>query len=92
MLELGTFSEELHKQVGKEVVKNEIDILITVGKEAVNIAETAKKEGMKESSIYVCNSIEEAEQVIKKVQKAGDVILLKASNSMRFNDLAQKLL
>ena len=49
MLELGAFSEELHKQVGKEVVKNEIDILITVGKEAINIAETAKKEGMKES-------------------------------------------
>ena len=35
MLELGVFSEELHKQVGKEVVKNEIDILITVGKDEI---------------------------------------------------------
>lgn len=92
MLELGDFSKELHKQVGKEVVKNDVDILITVGKEAINIAETAKKDGMKESNIYVCNSIIEAEQVIKKVQKAGDIILLKASNSMHFNELAKKLL
>ena len=32
--EVGEFSQELHEKVGKEVEKNKIDILITVGKEA----------------------------------------------------------
>ena len=31
MLELGEYSEELHKKVGEEILKNKIDILITVG-------------------------------------------------------------
>ena len=34
MFELGDFSEELHKKVGKEVVKNKIDILIACGENA----------------------------------------------------------
>jgi len=34
MLELGKYSEELHRQVGKEIAKNEIDMLLTVGAEA----------------------------------------------------------
>ena len=38
MLELGEYAEELHEKVGEEVVKNKIDILITVGKLAKNIA------------------------------------------------------
>lgn len=42
MLELGEYSKELHEKVGLEVAKNKIDILITVGKEAENIARVAK--------------------------------------------------
>ena len=38
MLELGEFSKELHEKVGKEVAKNKIDILITIGLESENIA------------------------------------------------------
>ena len=38
MLELGDYSKQLHEKVGEEVVKNNIDVLITVGKEAKNIA------------------------------------------------------
>ncbi len=91
MLELGEYSEELHRSVGKEVVKNEIDILITVGKEAENIADEARLEGMNEKAIYICQNIYEAENIIKMVQTAENVILLKASNSMHFNELAQKL-
>lgn len=43
MLELGEFSEELHEKVGKEVAKNKIDILITIGLESENIALGAEK-------------------------------------------------
>lgn len=43
MLELGEFSEELHKKVGVEVNKNKIDILITVGEAAKNISASSKK-------------------------------------------------
>ena len=62
MLELGDFSEELHRKVGKEVVKNEIDILITVGEQAKIIAEEVKKEKEPEQDkcIYPFESNQEA--------------------------------
>ena len=40
MLELGEFSQKLHEDVGREI--NDIDILITIGKESKNIAKNAK--------------------------------------------------
>ena len=43
MLELGKFEKELHEKVGEEIYKNKIDILITIGKRAENIANMSKK-------------------------------------------------
>ena len=43
MLELGEFSKKLHSDLGGEIYSNNIDILITVGEESKNIAQTAIK-------------------------------------------------
>lgn len=84
MLELGEFSKELHEKVGKEVVA---DILITVGKEAKNIAKTAQN--VKE--IYTYDTNKEASEKIKAIMKDGDIILLKASNGMRFTEILSEM-
>ena len=86
MLELGEYSKELHEKVGKEVVNNKIDILITVGQEAVNIAKEA--EG-KINKIIICNSNQEAIEKINKIKKENDCILLKASNGMHFGEILE---
>ena len=91
MLELGEFSMGLHEQVGEAIVANNIDILITVGSEAKNIAKKAKELNMNENTIFSYNTIEEAIDKIKEIQEKGDVILLKASNSMNFNKIAENL-
>lgn len=84
MLELGEFSKELHEKVGKEV---NADILITVGTEAKNIAKAAKNA----KQIYSYEKNEEASNKIKNIMKKGDVILLKASNGMKFSEIIQDL-
>ena len=89
MLELGEFSEKLHKDVGLEVYKNKIDILITVGKQAKNIAQAARKQGTKE--IYECENNKEAVQILKDTIQEGDLILLKASNGMKFGEIFEEL-
>lgn len=89
MLELGEFTKELHEKVGQEVVKNKIDLLITVGEYAKDIAKKAKKMGLQK--IYIFENIEEAEQFLKNNIKEGDAILLKASNSMKFSKIAEYL-
>lgn len=89
MLELGSYTKELHEKVGEEVVKNKLDILITIGEYAEEIANNANKLGMK--NIFKFKKIEECAKYIKNNMKSGDLILLKASNSMNFSKILEKL-
>ncbi len=90
MFELGDFSEELHRKVGKEVVKNKIDILIACGENAKYIAEV-EKEKMDKENIYYLENKEEIEPLLEKIVKNNDVILFKASNGMGFYKIAERL-
>lgn len=91
MLELGQYSQKLHEQVGEEVYRNKIDILICSGEEAKYIAKRAKEVGMLEKDIYYFKNKEEMENQLKEMMKQEDVILLKASNGMRFFDIVEKI-
>lgn len=91
MLELGGYSKELHEQVGKYVYENNIDILITIGKEAKYIAESAFQKGMEKTNIYSFDKNEDAIPFIKKFLKANDTILLKASNGLHFYEIVEAL-
>ena len=85
MLELGDYSKELHEKVGEEVDES-IDILITIGKEAKYIAEKAKAK-----QIIECKDNEEAVRKLKELETKDDAILLKASNGMKFFEIATAL-
>lgn len=89
MLELGEYEKQLHEAVGEEVVNNKIDILITVGNLAINIAKKAIELGMDENKIFSFKNIDDAIHKLKQIQQCGDVILLKASNAMNFNKIAE---
>lgn len=91
MLELGEYSKELHKKVGTEVVKNKIDILITVGKESKSIVKQAIQEGMAKENIYELETVEEAIQMIKEKEESQDAILIKASNGMNFKQIVENI-
>lgn len=89
MLELGDYTKELHEKVGEEVIKNRIDILITVGEYAKEIANKAKSLGMKE--VFEFENTDDAIKCIKENMKSNDLILLKASNSMNFSRILDKI-
>ena len=85
MLELGDFSKELHEKIGNEIDEN-IDVLITVGNEAKYIAKNAKAK-----EIFEYDSNKDAINRIKNIINQNDAILLKASNGMRFFDIASSI-
>lgn len=89
MFELGEFSKELHEKVGKVVAKNDIDILICVGENAKYIYNGAVEAGKNENAYYFGDK-QEALEFLKNIIKAKDVVIFKASNGMRFFDLAEK--
>lgn len=92
MLELGKFSKELHEKVGKEVVLNDIDFLITVGTEAKSISKSACESGMNINNVYCFDKNEEVIEKLKSMVKIGDLVLIKASNGMKFIEIVNAML
>ncbi len=64
MGELGEYATELHQKVGKVAAEDNVDILITVGTEAKQIAEAAKANGLEK--IYSFDELKDAIDKIKK--------------------------
>ena len=89
MFELGEYSEELHRNVGKEVVKNNIDILICAGENSKYIIEEAQKNPNVQT--YFMNNNEQIVENLSQKLRKGDVVLVKASNGMKFFEICQKL-
>ena len=91
MFELGEYSEELHRKVGKEVAKNKIDLLFVIGENAKYIAEEAENNGMKKDNIIYFNNKIVLLEKIKNIMEKGDCILFKASNGMKLFEIVQEL-
>jgi len=89
--ELGEYSEEIHRNIGKLIVKDNIDILITIGNDSVYINEEALKSGFNKEKTYHFNNKEEAINLINEIKEKGDNYLIKASNSMKFKEIVEKI-
>lgn len=89
MLELGEYSKELHQKVGEEVAKNNIDILICRGEYAKDIEKGVSINN--KTQVIILQNNEEIYEKINNIIKKGDVILVKASNAMKFYEICQKL-
>ena len=91
MLELGEKTDFYHREIGKEVVKLSIDVLITVGQGGKIIAQSSKKEGMAEERVF---SFEKNEKInlakkLLNLIKPGNFVLLKGSREMRMEEILE---
>lgn len=91
MMELGEFSQKLHQDIGSVVVEEGIDILITVGSEAKLINEEAIKLGFSKNNSYHFDTNIEAINLINDIKESDDNILVKASNSLNFKEIVEKI-
>lgn len=82
MLELGIESPALHRSVGEYLADKKIDLLLTVGMKAAQIAVGARQKGMCKNAIlqnYEVENLRETANQLKSVLQEGDVLLIKAS-------------
>ncbi len=86
ILELGEYAEEIHKKIGEFLNDTNIDLIITAGKDSQFIHnEISEKE--KHHFANVNEVIEKLDTLLKE----NDVVLIKASNGMKFDAIANKL-
>ena len=90
-LNFGEFSEKLHRDVGLEVYKNNIDMLFTIGKYAKYIAEEAEKLGFNKENVFIFDDKTLLLQKLKENLQDGDVVLFKASNGMHLFEVVEQL-
>ena len=91
MMELGKYSAEEHRKVGHEAASSAA-MLVTVGPRSRATAEEALKQGMAADAVHAFDTAEEAAAYVKPQVRAGDIILVKGSQSMRMERVARALL
>lgn len=90
MMELGSYSSEQHRAVGKNII-DVANILVTVGPRARAIADEAVKCGMSSEGVACFSTAEEAGDFVASLVTSGDVIFIKGSQSVRM-ERATKIL
>ncbi len=92
MLELGSYTETGHIEVGKKLAKLGIDYLFVVGERALDIAHGAKKLGMSEDQIYHFSHTSEAGTFLQERMKENDVILIKGSRGSKMEQVVYEVM
>lgn len=87
MLELGNISEQVHREIGAELVENKFDTLITLGELGKFIAAGARDAGLK--NVYTFDTHEDAAKKIWELVRDGDTILFKASHVMHMEKIIE---
>lgn len=90
MLELGRYTIEAHEEVGN-FLKNDFNLLITVGSRAKFIAESAANQ-MPAGNIHKFETSDEAKLKVKELIKEGDIVLIKGSQGMRMEKIVEEIM
>jgi UDP-N-acetylmuramoyl-tripeptide--D-alanyl-D-alanine ligase len=87
MRELGSHSDELHAGLAPAILSAHIDRLILVGDEMIPLDEAL------DGSVAVerVTSVDEATERLREMARAGDAILVKASNSVGLAKLVERV-
>ncbi len=91
MMELGQFSVKEHERIGRLVAES-ADLLMTIGVRARGFAKGALENGMSERKILQYEEPVRAGRELQALIKAGDVILVKGSQSIRAERLVEEIM
>ncbi len=93
MKELGPDSTKFHYEVGSWMKSHPVDILFTYGELAKQIAQGAKRAGVRAEYLHFEEDQRDAlTDAIRTKLLPGDCVLLKGSNSMKLGEVAAKLM
>jgi UDP-N-acetylmuramoyl-tripeptide--D-alanyl-D-alanine ligase len=79
MLELGRWSESLHRDVGSYVARSGIDVLVGIRGEACHLVDAARQAGLAVDAAFFSPDSGAAGDHLRRIAQPGDVILFKGS-------------
>ncbi len=91
MLELGKYTIDEHRKVGKTVAEG-ADLFFAVGPRMKFATEEARACGMSEKKIFEFSTSDEAKIVLQEKIKEGDLVLVKGSQGMRMEKVVEEVM
>lgn len=91
MLELGSYEAAGHEEVGRQAAQL-LDLLVTKGNRARQIADGARAAGMNSSQVVVTYTAEDAARAVLDQLAPGDVVLIKGSLATRMEQVTRMLM
>jgi UDP-N-acetylmuramoyl-tripeptide--D-alanyl-D-alanine ligase len=92
MLELGRWSESLHRDVGSYAARSGIDVLVGIRGEACHLVDAARRAGLAVDAAFFFARPEEAGESLRQIARPGDVILFKGSRGTHVEYALDKFL
>jgi UDP-N-acetylmuramoyl-tripeptide--D-alanyl-D-alanine ligase len=80
MMELGEDARREHEAIGLQVVRLNVGLTVVVGPGALGIFAGAQREGSWGDEVVMVDDVDAATAFLERELRAGDVVLLKASN------------
>ncbi|MCX6703586.1 MAG: UDP-N-acetylmuramoyl-tripeptide--D-alanyl-D-alanine ligase [Candidatus Zambryskibacteria bacterium] len=90
MFELGRFSTQVHREIGRECVG--FDMLLCVGVRSRFIKEGALEAGVLPETIFHFDTAEKAGAYLQNILEAGDFVAVKGSQNMRMERCVEEIM
>ena len=92
MLELGSHATALHRELGHEVAKMGVTLLLIMGKFSSDVRDGALSGGLPSPSIYIGKNHQDLIDFLRGVLKQGDLVLVKGSREMAMEKVIEGLM
>ena len=92
MLELGSYTELAHQEIGEAIVEYGVNFLITVGEMSRDITRGAVAKGFAKADCFHFKNSVEAGKFLQDRINEGDLILIKGSQGMRMERAVKEIM
>ncbi len=92
MLELGRWSESLHRDVGRYAARSGIDVLVGIRGEACHLVDAARQAGLAVDAAFFFPDAQAAGERLRRIAHPGDVILFKGSRGTHVEHALERFL
>lgn len=90
VLELGKYSKDIHMEIGKELLKNNLDYIVTIGIETKYTDDYLANKGF--NNIKHFNKENESYEYLDGFLRKGDVVLIKGSHGINLKNVVNYLI
>ena len=90
ILEVGDYNKEIHENIGKLLLENKLDIIVTIGTDTKYTDKYLEENNY--TNYYHFNNESESHEKIKELLHEGDAVLFKGSHAIKLGNIVKYLM